>query len=95
MVRRTRLISDTITSQEYNQIVSEFDEDTAKSFQQVIEWRSSTVAIQETEVHEEIRAADIFRIWSYLREELRHGTGENVVDDVVVVAVNNPDLAES
>ena len=94
-VRRTRIISDTITTQEYNQIVSEFGEETAKSFQQVIEWRSATVAIQETEVDEEIKVVDLFRIWSYLREQLVYGSGENVVDDVVVVAVNHPDLSES
>lgn len=92
--RRTRIVSDTLSTQEYNKIVDQFGEGTAKCFRDVVEWRSSTVAIQETEINEEITADATFKIWSYLREELGHVIREELVDEVVV-AINDPNLPES
>ena len=42
-IRRTRIASDNITTQEYNKIVEEFGEEAAETYRAIVQWRSSTI----------------------------------------------------
>ena len=91
-IRRTRIASDNITTQEYNKIVEEFGEEAAETYRAIVQWRSSTIKMKETEIEEEIKTAEVFKIWSYLREEL--GNVSFFGEDDIVLSVIHPDCPE-
>ena len=91
-IRRTRLVSDTIISQEYNKIVEEFGEEAVETYRAIVQWRSSMIEMKETEIEEEIKTAEVFKIWSYLREEL--GNVSFSGEDDIVLSVIHPDCPE-
>ena len=48
--------------------------------------------MKETEIEEEIKTAEVFKIWSYLREEL--GNVSFFGEDDIVLSVIHPDCPE-